>query len=71
MMSWPPDDGFHNEWRAAGVELKSTAPETDQVVLIIARMQHHGAIVLFGNRFWWCPLASLRGEPSGSVETKP
>lgn len=66
MMSWPPDDGLHDEWRASGVELEGVTPKTNQVVFIIARTEFHGAIVLYGHRFWWCPLGALRGEPSGS-----
>lgn len=60
-MSWPPDGE-----REMGDPLESAKLKSDSIVLIVARPHYHGAIVLFHNRLWWCPLAALEGEPSGS-----
>ena len=61
-MSWPPD----GDWDPSTERLEGVTPKTNQIVLIVARLDYHGAIVLFGSRFWWCPIGALRGEPSGS-----
>lgn len=65
-MSWPPD----GDWDPSSERLEGVTPETNQLVFIVARLSYHGVIVLFRNRFWWCPVAALRGEPSGSLEVR-
>lgn len=62
-MSWPPD----GDWDPSCERLEGVTPKTNQIVLVIAKLSYHGSIVLYGSRFWWCPDASLRGEPSGSI----
>lgn len=66
MLSWPPD----GDWDPSTERLEGVTPEVNQLVFIIARPNVYSAIVLFGSRFWWCPLSALRGEPSGSKGVK-
>lgn len=62
-MSWPPDG--HGSFE------HMITPHENTLVLIVARVSNHGAIVLTPDHgMWWCNLSSLRGEPSGSAEVK-
>lgn len=59
-MTWPPDG------HTFGYGYRTLTPIVNVPVLVVARTDHHGAIVFVRDKLWWCPIKALKGEPSGS-----
>lgn len=53
-MSWPPDG--HRELTDP---LSLYDPKKDTLIFVVAKTDHHGAIILCDNNTWWCPVASI------------